>query len=192
MEEWFTALTLFEKIYWVVAGISSVMLTILMVMTLIGGDSDGIDADVDTEIDGDVGVDFQFLSFKNLMGFLTIFAWSGISCLEEGLSKPLVIILSIFCGLLMMFAMASLFYYLSKLQSSGTLKLKNALDQIGEVYLTIGANRSKIGKVSITVQGTLRELEALTDAENDLTQGNVVKVKEVTDNGILIVEQLNK
>ena len=192
MEGWFAVLTLFEKIYWVVAGISSVMLIILMIMTFLGGDSDGIDADVDTEIDGDVGVDFQFLSFKNLMGFLTIFGWSGIACLEEGLSKPVTIIISVVCGLLMMFAMASLFYYLAKLQSSGTLKLKNALNQIGEVYLTIGANRSKIGKVSITVQGTLRELEALTDTERDLTQGNVVKVKEVTDNGILIVELLNK
>lgn len=192
MEEWFAALALFEKIYWIVAGISSVMLVILMILTLIGGDSDGLDADVDAEIDGDFGVDFQFLSFKNLMGFLTIFGWSGIACLEEGFSKPVTVVVSVVCGLLMMFAMASLFYYLSKLQSSGTLKLKNALDQIGEVYLTIGANRSKIGKVSITVQGTLRELEALTDAENDLMQGNVIKVKEVTDNGILIVELLNK
>ena len=192
MEEWFAALTIFEKVYWLVAGISSVMLIILMVMTLMGGDSDGIDADVDTEIDGDVGVDFQFLSFKNLMGFLTIFGWTGIATLEEGLPKVFVIIISVICGLLMMFAMASLFYYLAKLQSSGTLKLKNALHQIGEVYLTIGAERSNIGKVSITVQGTLRELEALTDHSVDLTQGDVIKVKEVTDNGILIVELLNK
>ena len=88
--------------------------------------------------------------------------------------------------------MAALFYYLAKLQSSGTLKLKNALNQIGEVYLTIGANRSKIGKVSITVQGTLRELEALTDEEHDLKQSNVVRVKDITANGILIVELLNK
>ena len=192
MEEWFAALTIFEKVYWLVAGISSVMLIILMVMTLMGGDSDGIDADVDTEIDGDVGVDFQFLSFKNLMGFLTIFGWTGIATIEEGLPKVFVIIISVICGLLMMFAMASLFYYLAKLQSSGTLKLKNALHQIGEVYLTIGAERSNIGKVSITVQGTLRELEALTDHSVDLTQGDVIKVKEVTDNGILIVELLNK
>ena len=78
------------------------------------------------------------------------------------------------------------------MQSSGTLKLKNALNQIGEVYLTIGANRSSIGKVSINVQGTLRELEALTDEVQDLNQTNVVRVKEVTANGILIVELLNK
>lgn len=192
MEEWFAALTLFEKVYWSIAGGSSIIFLILLILTLVGGDTDGMDGDVDAEIDGDTGIGFQFLSFKNLMGFLSIFGWSGISCLDAGLSKPVTILISIFCGLLMMLAMASIFYYLGKLQSSGTLKLKNALNQIGEVYLTIGNKRSKIGKVSITVQGTLRELEALTEEERDLEQGDVVKVIEVTDNGILIVELLNK
>ncbi|WP_298479003.1 hypothetical protein [uncultured Maribacter sp.] len=192
MEEWFVALSLFEKIYWSIAGVSSVIFIILVILTLVGGDTDGMDGDLDADIDGDTGIGFQFLSFKNLMGFFTIFGWSGISCLDAGLSKSLTITISILCGLLMMFAMASIFYYLGKLQSSGTLKLNNALNQIGEVYLTIGNKRSKIGKVSITVQGTLRELEALTEEDKDLVQGDVVKVKEVTNNGILIVELLNK
>lgn len=192
MEDWFTALTLFEKIYWVTALVSSVIFLVLIVMTLIGGDADDMGGDVDAEVEGDGGIGFQFLSFKNLMGFFTIFGWSGISCLDNGLSTGLTVFISVICGLIMMTAMAALFYYLAKLQSSGTLKLKNALHQIGEVYLTIGANRSSIGKVSISVQGTLRELEALTDEKDDLTQGNVVKVKEVTDNGILIVQLLNK
>ncbi len=193
MEEWFTAFTLFEKIYWSIALISSVIFVILLIMTLLGGDAEDFDGgDVDADIDGDTGIGFQFLSFKNLMGFLTIFGWSGIACLDGGLSKFLTVLISVICGLLMMFIMATLFYYLGKLQSSGTLKLKNALNQVGEVYLTIGANRSSIGKVSVTVQGTLRELEALTDEENNLVLGNVVRVKNVTDNGILIVELLNK
>lgn len=192
MEQWFAALTLFEKIYWSVALISSAIFVVLMIMTIFGGDADDMGGDVDAEVDGDGGIGFQFLSFKNLMGFLTIFGWSGIACLDGGLSKGLVVVISVICGLLMMTAMAALFYYLAKLQSSGTLKLKNALNQIGEVYLTIGANRSKIGKVSINVQGTLRELEALTDETHDLTQSNVVRVKEITANGILIVELLNK
>lgn len=193
MEEWFTAFTLFEKIYWSIALISSVIFVILLVMTLLGGDAEDFDGgDVDADIEGDTGIGFQFLSFKNLMGFLTIFGWSGIASLDGGLSKSLTVLISVICGLLMMFVMASLFYYLGKLQSSGTLKLKNALNQVGEVYLTIGANRSSIGKVSVTVQGTLRELEALTDEEKDLMHGNVVRVKHITDNGILIVELLNK
>ncbi|MEL6304479.1 MAG: hypothetical protein AAFQ20_06780 [Bacteroidota bacterium] len=192
MEDWFTALTLFEKIYWIVALVGSVVLTILMILTFMGGDVEDVSGDVDVDVDGDSGIGFQFLSFKNLMGFFTIFGWSGIACMDNGLSTGPTLVISLFCGLLMMFAMASLFYYLSKLQSSGTLKLKNAMGQIGEVYLTIGANRSSIGKVSVNVQGTLRELEALTDEEVDLKQGNVIKVKDVTDNGILIVNLLNK
>ncbi|WP_430906011.1 hypothetical protein [Maribacter sp. 2-571] len=193
MEEWFTALAIFEKVYWITALIASVVFLVLLVGTFLGGDTDGFEGgDVDMDIEADTGIEFQFLSFKNLVGFLTIFGWSGIACLDGGLSKTVTVIVSVFCGLLMMVAMAALFYYLGKLQSSGTLKLKNALNQIGEVYLTIGAQRSNIGKVSITVQGTLRELDALTDADTDLVLGNVVRVKEVTDNGILIVELLNK
>lgn len=192
MEQWFEALPLFEKVYWAVALISSAIFLVLIILTLVGGDADDMGGDVDTDIEGDTGIGFQFLSFKNLMGFFTIFGWSGISCLDNGLSTGLTVVISVLCGLFMMTAMAALFYYLAKLQSSGTLKLKNALDQIGEVYLTIGANRSSIGKVSINVQGTLRELEALTDEVHDLKQTNVVRVKEVTDNGILIVELLNK
>lgn len=192
MEEWFGPLSLFEKIYWAVAGISSVIFVVLLVLTFLGGDTETVEGDVDVEIEGDTGIGFQFLSFKNLIGFLTIFGWSGIACLEGGLSKGWTVLISVICGLLMMLAMAGLFYYLGKLQSSGTLVLKNALDQTGEVYLTLGAGRSKIGKVSITVQGSLRELDALTDEDVDLVMGNVIRVKQVTDNGILIVELLNK
>ena len=86
-----------------------------------------------------------------------------------------------------MFVMAFLLYQMRKMTSSGTLKMKNAIGQIGSVYLTIGANRSRIGKVQITVQGALRELEALTDENEEITTNTVVQVKEVTANGILIV-----
>ena len=192
MENWYTALTVFERIYWFTAILASIIFLFLMVSTLLGGDTEDLSGDVDADIDADTGIGFQFLTFKNLVGFFTIFGWSGIACLDAGYSRGQTVIISVICGLIMMLAMASLFFYLSKLQSSGTLKLRNALNQVGEVYLTIGANRSNIGKVSINVQGTLRELDALTDEDRDLVQGNVIRVKEVTDNGILIVELLNK
>lgn len=192
MELWFEGLSIFEKIYWVVAIISSVVLMILLFLTMIGSDADEFGGDVDAEIEGDTGIDFQFLSLKNFVAFLTIFGWSGIACLDAGWSKTMTVLISLVCGLIMMFAMASLFYYLSKLQSSGTLKLRNALHQVGEVYLTIGSKRSSMGKVSIKVQGTLRELDALTEEARDLVMGDVVRVKAVTKNGILIVELLNK
>lgn len=188
MEQWFAELATFNKVYWVVALIASVIFVILLVLTFLGGEVEDL-GDVDGEIEGDTGIGFQFLSFKNLMGFFTIFGWTGIACLQDGMSKSLTILISVVCGLLMMLAMASLFYYLSKLTSDGSLKLKNALNSVGEVYLTIGANRSRIGKVQVNVQGGLRELEALTDEAEDLKQGDVITVTSVTKNGILIVNK---
>lgn len=191
MIDWFSNLELFAKVYWSIALVGSVIFTVVMIMAFAGGDADDI-GDVDADFDGDVGAGFQFISFKNLVGFFTIFGWSGIACLDAGVSKPITIVVSIICGLLMMLIMATLFYFISKLSDSGTLNYKNAIDAIGEVYLTIGRDRSSIGKVSVNVQGTVRELDALTDALTDLKSGTIIKVVDVTSNGILIVDQTRK
>jgi hypothetical protein len=188
--EWFQELASFQKTYWIIAGISTFMFLLVLITTIMGADSDDI-GDVDAEMDADTGAGFQFFTLKNLVAFFAIFGWSGISSIDAGNSKSTTIIISIFCGLLMMFVMAALFYYISKLTSSGTLKMENALNSIGEVYLTVGANRSRTGKIQIKIQGALRELEALTDYEEDLKQGKIIKVIEVTNNGLLIIEPQN-
>lgn len=187
MSEWFSDLTLFEKIYWAITIVATLIFAFVLIGTFIGADTDDV-GDVDAEIDADTGAGFQFFTFKNMVSFFAVFGWSGIASIDAGCSKTTSIIISIICGLIMMSIMAAMFYYISKLVSSGTLKMKNALNTIGEVYLTVGANRSSIGKIQVKVQGSLRELDALTDYHTDLKQGNVVKVIEVTDNGILIIE----
>lgn len=187
MMEWFQGMPSFLKTYWVITGVSTLIFLFVLISTFIGADTDDI-GDVDAEMDADTGAGFQFFTFKNVVAFFAIFGWSGIASIDAGNSISITIIISIVCGLVMMLVMAAMFYYISKLSSSGTLKMNNALDSIGEVYLTVGANRSKIGKVQVKVQGALRELEALTDYEEDLVLGNVIKVIEVTNNGILIIE----
>jgi len=187
MSDWFSELTSLQQIYWVITGISTVIFVFVLITVFIGGDTDDI-GDVDAEIDADVGAGFQFFTLKNLVAFFTIFGWSGLASIDAGNSKIVTILISLGCGLVMMAIMAALFYYISKLVSSGTLKMNNALHAIGEVYLTVGAKRGSIGKIQVKVQGSLRELEALTDHDEDLTQGNVIKVVEVTNNGILIIE----
>ncbi|MEN8885515.1 MAG: hypothetical protein ABF246_03935 [Winogradskyella sp.] len=184
MAEWFSNLEFLPKIYWLVAIIGSLIFSVVMILAFIGGDAEDIDADVEAG--------FQFISFKNLVGFFTIFGWSGITCIDAGLSTPTTLIISVISGLLMMVIMAALFFFISKLSDSGTLNYKNALDAVGEVYLTIGANRSKIGKVTVRVQGSMRELDALTDATTQLKTGTIIKVVDVTSNGILIVDQTRK
>ncbi|MBU2940922.1 hypothetical protein KO494_15335 [Lacinutrix sp. C3R15] len=184
--EWFSALDSFAQFFWVIASIASLIFLFVIITTFAG-----IDGADDFE-DLDTGIEFQFITFKNLVGFFTIFGWIGIACNNAGFSKPVTVITALGCGLLMMAIMAVMFYSMRKLTDSGTLEYKNAINAIGEVYLTIGANRTKMGKVSVRVQGTLRELEALTDSLTDLKSGTLIQVVDVTSNGILIVNETKK
>jgi len=188
MLEWYANLELIPKLYWTTAIVSSLVFIVVVILSLAGGDTDDL-GHVDADIDADAGIGFQFITFKNLVGFFTIFGWSGIACIDAGLSLPITIIISVVSGLIMMTIMAALFYFMAQLTASGTLNYNNAINAVGEVYLTIGAQRSRMGKVSVNVQGTVRELDAMTDAITELKSGTVIKVVDITDNGILIVDQ---
>ena len=139
MMEWFSDLSSFQQTYWVIAAIATIIFLFVLIGTFIGSDADDI-GDVDAEIDSDTGAGFQFFTFKNLVAFFAIFGWSGIASINAGNAKFITILISIICGLLMMTVMAAMFYYISKLTSSGTLKVKNALhvraDKIS-VYICI-------------------------------------------------------
>lgn len=193
MQDFFDGMSTYEQTYWTIALIGSLIFGILLITSFIGG---GMDADMDADASqfeaDDGGVGFQFFTFKNLMAFFTIFGWTGIVCGGYDLSEGTVLTISVIAGLLMMLATSSLFYFMSRLAEDGTLRIKNALGAIGEVYLPIGANRSKTGKVQIIVQGSLRELEALTDEDNTLPTGTVVKVIEIVSAELLLVETLKK
>ncbi|WP_299225304.1 hypothetical protein [uncultured Psychroserpens sp.] len=190
--EWFSALDGFSQFFWAIALVGSIIFVLVIITTFIGVDGGEDLGDIDSDIDGDAGIGFQFITFKNLVGFFTIFGWTGIACLNAGLSKPMSVVIAFVCGLIMMTIMAAMFFFMQKLTDSGTLDYKNAINAIGEVYLTIGANRSKMGKVSVKIQGTLRELEALSDSLTELKSGTIIQVVDVTSNNVLIVEQTKK
>jgi len=193
MKDFFEGMASLEYTYWLIALVGSAIFSIIFILTFIGGGTD-----VDMEADGaefdadDGGVGFQFFTFKNVIAFFTIFGWTGIICINNDYETTTTIVLSTIAGLIMMFLTSMLFFWMNKLAESGTLKIKNAIGVIGEVYLPIGAERSNIGKVQIKVQGSLRELEALTDSDKDLKTGTLVKVVEIVSAEILLVEKLSK
>lgn len=183
-------LDMISQIYWLIAVPSTLIFLLLLVLTVFGSDADtDIQTDFDHSfIDGD-GIPFQFLSVKNVVGFFTMFGWSGIGFLSTGMAHWLVIVLSFLCGFLMMLAMASLFYFMSKLTESGNLNLRNAIGRSGEVYLTIPGNRKGTGKVQITVQGSLETLDAVTDEPDDIPSSAIIQVKEIVNNQLLLVRR---
>lgn len=189
MSEFFSELSTLQLTFWITALVGTSVFSLLLVLSFFGVDSD---ADVDTDIEGDVGIGIQFFTFKNVMAFFTLFGWTGIVCLDNGYSSGLSITMATIAGVAMMVLLSFIFFWISKLAENGTLKISNAIGKVGEVYLSVGSNRSKIGKITIDVQGSKRELSALTDSGVDLKQGDVIKVIEVVSGEILLIEKLRK
>ena len=183
---WWTTLNTLEQIYWIFAIPSSLAFLIILIMTFAAGDFDDSGA-VDSEIDSDHGIGFQFFTLKNLVGFFTVFSWVGLACIDSGLGTSLTIIISVISGTLMMVLMGLLFYFMGKLVDSGTMDIRNAVGQVGEVYLTIGGNESRFGQVQINIQGSMRTLQAMTDEKEDIPVGTIVRVKRIVNDSILMV-----
>ena len=187
LETWWQGMLVAEKVYWIIAIPFTLIFLIMMVMTLLGGDLDSADMDVDMEMDSDTGIGFQYLSIKNLVGFFTIFGWTGIACLASGKSMAFTVIVSVLAGLLMMTIMSTIVYLMGKLTEQGNLNLQNAIGKIATAYLTIPAERKGMGKIQVKVQG-FRTLDAITDEKEDIKTGAVVEVVDVINNQVLLVK----
>lgn len=187
ISSWWQAMPFFSKIFWVFALLFSVLFLIQLVMSFIGGDGDVSAGDADDYIGGDDGIGYQFFTIKNMIAFFTVFGWTGIAGINGGLSKGLTIGLALLAGSLMVVMMAALFRSMNKLKQSGTLQIKNAVGIIAETYLFIPAKRSGFGKIHIKVQGSLHELQAMTDDEEQIATGKLVKVTSVINDSILLV-----
>lgn len=187
---WWEALSTLAKIYWIVAFPSTLLFIIQLIMTFVGGDAD---SDYDVDHDGDFDADgggFHIFTFRNMVAFFTLFAWSGLACIEGGLTVALVVIISVVSGSAMMVVMASLFYFISKFSHDGTMSFENAIGEQGDVYMRVPAKKQGLGKVQINVEGTIRTLNAMTEDVEEIKRGTLVQVVDLIGENILLVKRL--
>jgi hypothetical protein len=182
---WWEGLSTILKIYWGIAIPFTLFFALQLIFSFAGTESP--DDLPDAEVEADHGIPFQFLTLKNLVGFFTIFSWTGIACISAGYSNGLSLFISTIAGLIMMGIMAGLFYLMLKSGADGTMKINDAVGNVGEVYLTIQPKRENAGKIQIKVGGSLRTLDAVTDDEKPIPNGRFVKVIKVIGDNILLV-----
>mgnify|MGYP001289398022 FL=1 len=190
INSWWQGMDLFEKMLWVIALLFSTMFLFQTLFSMIGGgDVDSPDAigDADDFVSDDDGVSTQYFTVKNLIAFFTMFGWVGIAAYNSGQSKGIATLLGIGAGSIMVLLMVLLLRNVNKLRYSGTMQMKNALNQVGNVYLPIPAQRKGTGKVHVRVQGSLHELDAITDDPADISTGSVVKVTAIVGESVLLV-----
>jgi hypothetical protein len=191
ISSWWQSIAAFEKILWAIAIVFSVLFIVQAIISAGSGDVGEASGHADDYIGHDEGIGYQFFTIKNFIAFFTMFGWVGIAAYKGGLGPGITLVAALLGGAAMIFIMALLFRNVSRLQHTGTLDIKNALNQVGEAYLFIPARRSGTGKVHIKVQGSLRELQALTDDISDIPTGKLVKVTGVLNEKVLLVTAIS-
>jgi len=188
---WWDSLSSLQRIHWVIAIPSTIIFVIQLIITLTaGGDTDMDSAgDHDGDFSGDHDDGMHIFSVKSILVFLMFYGWGGLAAIEKGMHVWWGVSgISLVLGIIMMLFTAWIFFMLLKLQSSGTMKMQNAVGKEAEVYLTIPAKKSGNGKVQIIIQGGYKTLDAVTEDTEDIKTGNFVEVIEVV-NDILVVKR---
>ncbi len=190
MEEWWSSLGLFMQSVWCITLFASLVFVIQTIMTFIGMDTDGgmdVDVSADTATHGASGP-FQLFTFRNFINFLLGFGWSIIS-FEKAIENQFVLIfVSAVIGVLLVMAVMAIFRFMSRMEQSGTINMANAVGCKGNVYLKIPGEKRGEGKVQISIQGAIREFDAMTAGE-ELETGAPIRVVEVINDNTLLVER---
>ena len=183
MSEWFETLSMVEQSLFLVAVFSTAIFAIQFLLTLTGFSDEG---DFDTESDGS-SFDFgDIFTLRNGITFLMGFSWGGLMAYEWGLSHPFAAaFIGSIVGTVFVAANLVLLFALSKIKNSGNLNLDNAIDEEGRVSLTVPAGRTGVGKVTVAVQGRLKEFHAVTDGA-ELSRNTPVVVLEVLGSQLVV------
>jgi len=156
-----------------------------------GGDADvGGDADADFSVDHlDSGFgEFRLFSIRSILAFLSFFGWGGVIAFDNGVKGFPAFFIALACGSVMMFLTALVLYFVMRMQHSGNITDKEYIGCPGTVYLRIPEGRREIGKVTVTVAGTTREVIAVADEE--LPRGTSVRIVEKVDGRRFLVEKI--
>lgn len=195
---WWSSLSVMLKVLWGITLAASLIFLIQSVMTFIGADSGGdFDMDFDTGSASDVDMTdlghsgMNLYTFRNFVNFCLGFGWTAVLMYEKIPSLTVLFIVAFLVGVALVAAVMYLFKLLSSMQQSGNINVyKSAVGCHGTVYLTIPGERKGDGKVQISINGSIREYNALTDDET-IPTGTPIRVVEVLDESTLVVSKLD-
>ena len=184
-------------IYLVCAVAGGTVLLLRLILMIIGFDhGDAIqDMPVDVDMDHDGLADagdgqggiFNFLSVQSIAGFFTMFGLVGLGLLQINVSEFWSLAGAFGAGLFTAWCTGLIFLGMRRLQSDGTLIIENTVGKTGRVYLTIPEKGT--GSINLTVQGTLRTMDAMSENGQKISTGSIVKVVGITAGTILVVSE---
>ncbi|MDD3772816.1 MAG: hypothetical protein RBT46_03875 [Weeksellaceae bacterium] len=180
MWDWFKTLFWYEQLLWIISIVFSVSFFIQFLSTIAQNHPGRKRQHLFS----------RFFAFKNITAFFSMFGWVSISGLYQGLSLSISLLLGFFSGVLFMVIMVVLFYFTQKLKESYRPEVFTSMNRVGEVLELIGKNRSFTGKIKISIDGTQRIVDAVTDFNHDIVAGTKIQIDSVSSKGFFVVRPM--
>ncbi len=180
------------SLYWGLAIGGSVIL--LAVLAMSGFELGGVDTPGDVASDGTFDVsghvdtgyaDFQFISLRTILAFITVFGWAGVIWGPYGIWGFLA---ALGCGIIAMSLTALAVWILVKLQHSGNIRNTDLVGKTGTVYLNIPAGRAPGGRVTVALESSTREVPAVAD--DALATGTPVRILSCVNETVYLVSKV--
>ncbi len=199
MFAWWDSLTALQQGFALLAIPATLVLIVQTVLLFFGiGDGDG-DVDVDTDVDGveiseaasgDDGL--TLFTVRGIVAMFSVGGWAGVVFVDLGLNPAAAILLAVVCGVAALFGIAYLMKAVLKLQSSGNIQLGYAIGKTGEVYIPVPPKGEGRGKITLTVQDRLIEVDAISGGEDAFKTGETVRVVSIDESGLVVIERIVK
>jgi hypothetical protein len=185
-----------HTVYVALALVGAVLMLIQVVLALIGGDSHGdiTPSDHDFHVDtADAAHDGAHgpggLSFRTVVAFFSFFGVGGWIASNAGWAPWITLLCALGSGAAAFWIAGMILLQMNRLRSSGNVDIKNAVGAEGRVYLTVPAERSGNGSVTVQVQARTMQFQAVTRGR-ELKTGALCKVVAVVSANTLEVEAL--
>jgi len=188
--DYFNQLEPLLRMFWFVAIPVSIIFIIQTVMTFLGTDAhDGNTPDFNGDLSNGHDTPFQLFSFRNLVNFLIGFSWGGVSLYQAIPNAVLLVLVSLLVGVLFVALFFFIIRQMMRLAEDNSFRLKNAVGKSAQVYIHIPAEKTGKGKVQVSVNGTVHELDAVTQGD-ELASGTLVRIVSLLDDELLMVDKL--
>lgn len=181
---------IYLKTFWYIAMPVSLIFLLQSVMTFMGL------SDMDMDVDHDAGGDFghsdspmELFTLRNFINFLLGFSWGGIS-FYHSIENKLLLVIACFCvGVIFV----ALFFYIiqqfKKLEEDNTFNLQSVIDKEAEVYLRLPAAGEGSGKIQVSYQGAIHEIDAVAESE-PISTGERVLILDVLPDEVVVVRKV--
>lgn len=180
-----------NHIFWISATAGTVVFLLRVVLSFFGNSIFEHEIDIPDAHDGlhHDGYLLKLLSIHSLSGFLMMFGWSGLACINQfGHSTTRAFLIALACGFAMLIITTLIMRAAMSLESTGAIfSINKTIGLTGSVCQKIPAHGQ--GKVTVVVNNITREVLAKSHNKKPIESFSIVKVIKAIDHEIIEVTE---